>query len=1643
MLKKIITVIASAALVVSGITPSFAASNANSQYRTWQYNDYNTYGASNNTRSTWTFDVSPGATRVYTSVDMRIGETLAQASVGKVLSAVLRLKKPNGEYFTGGTANISIIHNSTYPQAPYTIVNQPGELRTIISADTTTLEANVLPGGEWTAELTATLDGEAISYDATTPLLNKAYLVGQQFAVYGVDTIQTMPRFTQSLEYRSRTCVDTALVAPGDRLEFAPEFTQDGTTTATGMSPSVYTLDGNDYVQLQYDNMQGKYYVTWTDDLETKGAVVGASKYSNVIGSSSGSIDLSVQNVTQASEVSASCVAPVPIAPSVRVTSTYNGQIVFAQQAGVTVYEYQIVAQNDESTILDDGYYYTRYYSPVDGFYESYIYANFQVGTLYKARARAVNDVAKSAWSEWGTASGLIGPNAPDAPTLAISSTTSAKVTINKVQGNENTSNYRARIYNVNDRATIIGESMSWACSNSMTDSTKIECNVNAQDLVAPNQFVAVAQVKNNSGIYSAESADSNIVTGITAGYTLTGAPLSGLTTQGKARLVGDDVLGTLLNSSASKVSTTPDGLGGLYLANKTSSTEIKISKISGSTSTIDNSFGSSGYATVTIDANSVNSSSPPRVTWFGDSANRKWISTVMSDNGQFFAEGTASTTSATASEINVRSFCNDHFNDSDSDGDLRLYSAPTARPLGIVMCNLWGMTSQEIHAILVKVNQDGSITELAQMTPQGANDFYAVYTGESFGMPELPNSVNIAATGSETAIAIAIVNATYTPGNYSVNPPTQATRTAHSRALWRVPANLGTPTSTALTYTTNENLLSMGGPNPEPTFRLQPFNNGTKIYAMVLKNAQGCTYNPQTQTQTCATPSSYKLHETNVASGSLNADSAARTLTGSMSTQTEFQALVPAQGNVLQTILKSASSTCGQNGCVITGGNITPGAIDVTTGATVRGEMVNYSIGGSPVGAIWTNAAGKVQWLFTKPNATGHSLVEWQPVEIASAPVSVPTIVGGATGISLNAGGSKITITGTNLNLVTKVLFGTKEAKFTKTATSMSVTVPSGTTAGPVAVTVTYTGGQAAVPAGTWTYMGATKRAQTLTPTGLGDPTHSGASEADRNFSVASSIQGYNVTVVSKSPTFCTYVSGVIDFIGNGTCVLQAVQAGDAVTNTAIATYEIYYESQVNASALYSTDAGNPTITLTGEGLTSVSKVMFGDIEVVPTKKTANSITVKVPTAPTPGANVDVSLKYNNGTVVETDLSFDYVGAAKLSQTVSLVAGFSIATYGDAARTLTASSVDGASNALPGLPYVYATSTKTVCAITGDQLRFLTAGDCKVKATQAGNAGVNAAASAEFTITVALKSQTIEVDESARNITDAEGVDLGATNSNEEVLLEYVSSNELICTVDGEGFVTGLSEGSCTITINAPADARYTAATEKSVTVNVTPGADPLPDAPDVVEDNPISIANGGTGTFVSLSDPSLQVSWDKATGKLTPRATGVYTGAIVAELRFTRNGTNYVCTTLFGSTSKLTNPKKPTALPNNPTARQVAAYNKAMATYKAAYNKVWGSKVYASKNFCTDTTKLKSATVLNPFGSSFAVAGVKANKTTAEKNSEKAALNALKGFTGEVTITVKRWRAWPTTMKNKTGNAGVGKTIPATKNINTLTLG
>jgi hypothetical protein len=152
------------------------------------------------------------------------------------------------------------------------------------------------------------------------------------------------------------------------------------------------------------------------------------------------------------------------------------------------------------------------------------------------------------------------------------------------------------------------------------------------------------------------------------------------------------------------------------------------------------------------------------------------------------------------------------------------------------------------------------------------------------------------------------------------------------------------------------------------------------------------------------------------------------------------------------------------------------------------------------------------------------------------------------------------------------------------------------------------------------------------------------------------------------------------------------------------------------------------------------------------------------------------------------------------------------------------------------------------------------------------------------------------------------------------------------------------------------------------------------------------------GTGKFIASNDPTFQLAWTKATGKLVSQATGVYIGYIEAKITFTKAGKAYTCTAQFGTIK---------AMPAKTAAEKLAAMK---------------SKIFAGKQFCIDKTKLDPKTTA-PVGG-FTTANFKKikpmNKSAAELKQETAALAALKGFSGEVQIQVTRYRAWPSTMVN-----------------------
>lgn len=350
------------------------------------------------------------------------------------------------------------------------------------------------------------------------------------------------------------------------------------------------------------------------------------------------------------------------------------------------------------------------------------------------------------------------------------------------------------------------------------------------------------------------------------------------------------------------------------------------------------------------------------------------------------------------------------------------------------------------------------------------------------------------------------------------------------------------------------------------------------------------------------------------------------------------------------------------------------------------------------------------------------------------------------------------------------------------------------------------------------------------------------------------------------------------------------------------------------------------------------------------------------------------------------------------------------------------------------GLATTITVAPAAVCTYAAGVVTLKSAGTCAVTITGVADAGTPAIAKTVQNVVVAKGDLALTVDATlsvSNNPADISGDTLNIRSVNADVAdaaaslvdFTYSSNNEDICTVDEDGNVTGVAIGTCVITTSAEADANW--AIDTATTTVTVANTDTVVDIlPEVGDGNlPAKAIANNKSAFVATNDASLLVKWDKAAGLLTLQSKGVYIGFIKAEVTFTKDGVSYSCTNVFGTTA--------------PLASKTAAQKKAALK----------SKVFASSAVCKDASNLfvpDSISAAADFAKIKKVAkDTKAANTVAgSAKYEALALTKLKGFAGSMTIKVTRYRAWPTTMKNKAGATGTGKGIPATVRSTVITL-
>jgi hypothetical protein len=126
-------------------------------------------------------------------------------------------------------------------------------------------------------------------------------------------------------------------------------------------------------------------------------------------------------------------------------------------------------------------------------------------------------------------------------------------------------------------------------------------------------------------------------------------------------------------------------------------------------------------------------------------------------------------------------------------------------------------------------------------------------------------------------------------------------------------------------------------------------------------------------------------------------------------------------------------------------------------------------------------------------------------------------------------------------------------------------------------------------------------------------------------------------------------------------------------------------------------------------------------------------------------------------------------------------------------------------------LPVSFASTTPSVCPVSGNTVTILSAGTCSVTASQAGNAVYAAAASVIQSFIVAQLAQTIAFGAPGNHLFGDAPFTIGATASS-GLAVGFTSTTPSVCTASGNT-VTLVAAGTCSILASQPGNVNYLAA--------------------------------------------------------------------------------------------------------------------------------------------------------------------------------------------------------------------------------------
>jgi hypothetical protein len=380
-----------------------------------------------------------------------------------------------------------------------------------------------------------------------------------------------------------------------------------------------------------------------------------------------------------------------------------------------------------------------------------------------------------------------------------------------------------------------------------------------------------------------------------------------------------------------------------------------------------------------------------------------------------------------------------------------------------------------------------------------------------------------------------------------------------------------------------------------------------------------------------------------------------------------------------------------------------------------------------------------------TTPNVQSSSQSFNLKVMAAPATISSVSPMSGAT-----VGGDTVTISGANFNGATALSIGGIAATtFNVNSDTLISATTAGHAAGVVGVVVTTPAGTVTV-AHAYTYL---LTAQSINFTSVPPSTATvGGSSYVVGASAGSSL---SVTFTSGDISICTVTGTTVSFVGTGTCLINANQAGDGIYGAAPQaqqSFTVKAAPPLPTITQISPDVGvvwgTDVVTISGANL-SGGIVTFGGVAATPVEHGGSPTAIQVKTPTGSVGAVDVVVTTLAGVATEIN-GFIYKNGQSI--TFNSVAPVKAVVGG--------STYEFAAEASSGLAISLSSGSPDVCAIAGTTVSFIEEGICRINANQSGSQIYVAAPQKQQSFLV--EAAPILITPSITSISPSEGETLG-----------------------------------------------------------------------------------------------------------------------------------------------------------------------------------------------------------------------------------------------------------------------------------------